>query len=89
MGDMGEIFREWNDHKKEVKARNLENAFAGGTDGWTLHSSVHWSRVLLGDRLDFWPSTKKFRWRNRTRIGDHQEVENFIRNREREAEGQT
>jgi hypothetical protein len=22
--------------------------------------------LLLGDRLDYWPSRKKFRWRNKT-----------------------
>ena len=37
MGDMGELFRAWDQHKKGQRERNLENAFATGTDGWVSY----------------------------------------------------
>jgi hypothetical protein len=82
MGDMGEIFNAMREHDRERRSRNLENAWANGTNGWTVHREDHWSRDLLGDRLDYWPTRNKFRWRDKTRSGD---VEGFVRKREREA----
>lgn len=85
MGDMGDDFRAWNEHKKQLRDRNLENAFAHGTNGWTVHTPFHWSRILLGDQLHYWPSKRKLRWRDRNfTLGSPDEVENFIRNREQE-----
>lgn len=88
MSDMGDLFREWNEFKREQRDRNLQSAFANGTDGWTIHTPFHWSRRLLGDPLDYWPSKKKFRWRGKNRYGENWEIENFIRRREAEAAGQ-
>jgi hypothetical protein len=82
MGDMGEIFNAMREHDRERRTRNLENAFAEGTDGWTVHTPIHWSRDLLGDRIDYWPTRNKFRWRRKTRTGN---VKGFIDKREREA----
>ena len=79
MGDMGEIFRDMREHDKTRRHNNLENAYADGTDGWTIHNQTHWSRDLNGHRLDYWPSRNKFRYKNRTYTGD---VKGFIRNRE-------
>lgn len=33
-------------------------------EGWHLHTPYHWSRMFLGWRLDYWPTTKKFMWKN-------------------------
>lgn len=63
----------------ERRAQNLANA---NPEGWTKHTDYHWSRTLCGDRLDYWPSRNRFRWRGKTRTGD---VEGFIRNRESES----
>jgi hypothetical protein len=78
MGDMGEIFNAMRRQDKERRERNLESAYSQGTDGWTVHCSTHWSRDLAGQRLDYWPSRNKFRWRGKTHTGD---VHGFIRNR--------
>ena len=82
MGDMGEIFRAMDKSDKERRERNLEDAYANADGGWTMHGTYHWSRDLLGDRLDYWPSRQKFRWRGKNYHGN---VEGFIRNREGEA----
>jgi hypothetical protein len=75
MGDMGEIFNAMRERDKERRHRNLE---AADPSGWTVHTSVHWSRELAGHRLDYWPSRNKFRWKGKTHCGD---VDGFIRNR--------
>lgn len=76
MGDMGDVFRAMREADKERRERNLA---AANPDGWTIHCATHWSRDLCGDRLDYWPSRNKFRWRGKTRCGD---VEGFIRNKD-------
>lgn len=37
---------------------------------WTRHSELHFSTLLDGDILEWWPSANKFRWRGETRMGD-------------------
>lgn len=76
MGDMGDIFRAWNEHEKERKARNLS---AADPTGWKQHTTHHWSRFLDGDRLDYWPSRNKWQYRCRVMTGD---VKAFIAKRE-------
>ena len=77
MGDMREAFDEMKAADKERKRRNLERAESSEVD-WVEHTDVHWSTTLQGDRLDYWPSTTRFRWRNRSYQGG---VEGFIRKR--------
>lgn len=77
MGDMGEIFRDWNAHKKERKKERLA---AANPEGWTIHTEYHWSRDLNGSRLDYWPSTGKFRYKGKTMFGG---ITGFIKKREK------
>ena len=56
MGDMAEVFQAMKEMDRERKQRNLSAAKKRGTDGWTIHTEWHWSRVLDGSRLDYWPS---------------------------------
>lgn len=43
---------------------------AAKDDGkWTKHTDTYWSRDVNGKRLDFWPSTKKFRINDKTYWG--------------------
>lgn len=76
MGDMGEMFREHKAQDNERKERNLANA---NSDGWNIHTMYHWSRILNGKRLDYWPSRNKFQYDGRIMCGD---VNGFIRKRE-------
>ncbi len=76
----------YRDHKATIKAnrqRDLASAFAFPATGWTFHSETHWSRPLLGDKLEFWPSTRKFRWRDKTNYGTVAEVERFVERQEK------
>lgn len=81
MGDMAEVFRDMREHDRQRRQRNLENAYASGTDGWTVHHETHWSRMLQGHKLEYWPSKNKWRWLNKTYTGD---VHGFIKNREKQ-----
>ncbi|RUR52734.1 hypothetical protein [Vreelandella populi] len=76
MSELGEIFRALDEHHKERKRKNLEKA---DPTGWTQHTEYHWSRMLNGKRLDYWPSTTRFMYQGKTHRGD---VMGFIRKRE-------
>lgn len=77
MGDMGEVFNAMREADKERKRRNLAVA---DPSGWTVHTEHHWSRMLAGKRLDYWPSRNKFQYDGRVMTGD---VNGFINRRER------
>ena len=62
--------------RKPLRDERLANLAAADKTGWTIHCKTHWYRELCGDRLDYWPSVSKFRWRGETRVGD---VMRFIR----------
>ena len=61
-------------HKKEKfnadRDAFLHKAVQDDDGGWTKHTEFHWSRVINGERLDYWPSRKKFQWRGVVRRGD-------------------
>ena len=42
--------------------------------GWTKHTEFHWSRMVGGDRLDYWPSRKKYQYRGKVMRGDVMKV---------------
>lgn len=75
MGDMAEDFAALRDHHKERRANNLAKA---DTSGFTQHTEYHFSTVLQGERLDYWPSGNKWRWKKKTYHGN---VHGFIKNR--------
>jgi hypothetical protein len=48
----------------------LNQAVAKDDGGWTKHTQWHWSRMVNGERLDYWPSRKKYQWRGKIQRGD-------------------
>lgn len=58
------------------RVKFLEEAIANDDGGWTKHGPVHWSRQINGERLDYWPSRKKWQFMGRVLRGD---VQKFIR----------
>lgn len=67
----------WDFMKERSKAkfdadrqRFMEKAVAEDDGGWTKHTEWHWSRLVNGERLDYWPSRKKYQWRGQVRRGD-------------------
>lgn len=75
MGDMREVFDTMKERKKSVRQHNLETA---DPTGWTVHTEFHWSRMLNGKRLDYWPSVNKWQYEGRVKRGN---VNDFIKRR--------
>lgn len=51
------------------RARFLDQAQVADDGQWTKHTPHHWSRTVNGERLDYWPSRKKFQWRGNVMRG--------------------
>lgn len=56
------------------RARFMADAIAADDGGWTKHTPHHWSRMIDGQRLDYWPSRKKYQFRGKVRRGDVRKV---------------
>ena len=41
----------------------MTQALLDDDGGWTKHTQWHWSRIVDGQRLDYWPSRKKFQYK--------------------------
>lgn len=52
------------------RARFMEAAVVSDDGGWKKHTEHHWSRTVAGERLDYWPSRKKFQFKGVVRRGD-------------------
>lgn len=49
---------------------NVEVGHRVGPNEWTKFSDIHWGRLVLGKRMDYWPTTGRFNWRGKTMFGD-------------------
>lgn len=68
-----EIYDIMKAHAKEKfdtdRANALDKAKSDDDGQWTKHTQWHWSRMVSGKRLDYWPSRKKWQYRGRVRRG--------------------
>lgn len=75
-----EIYDAMKQHSKEKfdgdRKRFMAEAVSQDDGQWTKHTEFHWSRIVAGHKLDYWPSRKKFQYRGKVRRGD---VYQFIR----------
>jgi hypothetical protein len=91
MSDMGDMFRDWNAHKKEVKARKLSDFEATWVDifeeieGFVQRTPYHYQFMLNGKTVNYWPSTGKWRWDGdaepTTHHGQPKDLLGYIKNR--------
>lgn len=81
--DMGGLFKARKRYVQAKREQNLEKAYKERDERWTVHSEYHWSTTLCSEKLDYWPSSTKFRWKGKTYVGG---VEGFIRKHERRGE---
>ena len=54
------------------RATFLAQAESLDDGGWTKHTMYHWSRLLNGKRLDYWPSRKKWQCNGKVQLGNVQ-----------------
>lgn len=61
-------------HKKQKfdadRKRFLTEAMQKDDGEWIKHTEFHWSKTLNGNRLDYWPSRKKFQYKGVVMRGD-------------------
>lgn len=81
MGDT-EFYHAWKESTKAKKANQLAES---DTTGFTKHTEYHYSTTVDGDRLDWWPSTRRWMYRGKVTYGKHDALRGFIRNRTRRA----
>jgi hypothetical protein len=82
MGDMGEIFGCIRENNKARKAQRLEDFLESGLgEVMKKHTLYHWSTTLQDHRLEYWPTTCKWRWMDRNYWGDLQAFANFLHKR--------
>ena len=77
---MGEVFRELNESTKNKKARRLEEAQPLAKH-FTKHTEYHYSTTLNGQRLDWWPSTSRWQYKNEVIYGGVKELLGFLKKR--------
>ncbi len=71
-----EIYDIMKAHSKEKFDADRKAAMASAMDpknndgGWHMHNEFHWSRMVAGKRLDYWPSRRKFQYGGKVRRGD-------------------
>lgn len=70
------------DRKKRQQKRRRERKRAAlaaeNVNPWNQHTPYHWWRTVKGQKVDFWPSTRKAMWQGKvyTQVID---VEEFIK----------
>lgn len=58
----GDVWRAIRKDRERNRKRFMAEALANDDGGWIKHTEWHWSRSIDGERLDYWPSRKKFQW---------------------------
>lgn len=56
------------------RKRFMESAENKDDGGWVKHTPYHWSRMVDGHKLDYWPSRKKYQYKGKVRRGDAMKV---------------
>jgi hypothetical protein len=69
-----EIYDIMKEHSKSKfdgdRSRFLVGAINKDDGKWTKHTQFHWSRMVAGKKLDYWPSRRKFQYDGTVRRGD-------------------
>jgi hypothetical protein len=88
MGDMIDMFRALQDDRKSENEERMRLVIAANLDGWTRHSEYHWSRLVKGRKLDWWPSTGRWAYgtvgrRQKMFRGEMDELLAFVKEHEK------
>lgn len=74
MGDMGEVF---NAMKERTKAHRADMLSKADTKDWSMHTDYHYSRYFNGERMEWWPSGGKAKFKGKMIYG-HVKVNKLI-----------
>ena len=68
------IWDDMKDHFKDKfdadRKRFMQEALEQDEGAWTKHTEFHWSRMVAGHKLDYWPSRKKWQYKGKVKRGD-------------------
>ena len=78
MSDASEMWRDWNAATKEKRATQLAES---DTTGFIKHTNYHFSQDVAGHRLDWWPSTRRWQYKQHIYYGTADALHGFIRNK--------
>jgi hypothetical protein len=74
MSDRDEIYdimtKMSRDKFDQDRKRFLAGALKADDGKWTKHTKHHWSRLVNGVKLDYWPSRKKWMYCGKVSRGD-------------------
>lgn len=87
----GDIYGDWaeeiaeqeelkpNSKKKKKRSGDLKfpSEIAKAAD-WVIHTDYHWTTIIEGEKIDYWPTKAKFRFEGQTKVGEKQLL-NLIR----------
>lgn len=57
-----EIFKDRERHRRERRARRLNNT---SDFGWSKHTDTHWYRMIGQEKMHWWPSSNKWLYKGR------------------------
>jgi len=84
MKDLAEYFKQYDEYAKMMSSnipsdhsyrKNKKKKYVSSE--WTKHTKFHWSKTVKGERLDYWPTKKKFMYKKEVMVGN---VHDFIKN---------
>lgn len=81
----GNVELDFDSPETRRKLRERLDGMRGTNTEWVKHTPYHWTCLLCGDKLQYWPTKNKWRWRHQTydgAVGDT--VELFMQRRIRE-----
>ena len=78
----GAIFGGLKQDKQSRRAGRLQEFESSGMPArLTRHTENHWSTIVQGSQLEYWPTLGKWRWNNKAYWGQLIDFINFLRKR--------
>jgi len=75
--DINEVFRAIKEENRRIKERNLEEA-RPILKFFKKYTEYHYALKLKNKRLDYWPSTNKWRYDDKTYHGNSKKMYQFL-----------
>ncbi len=77
MSDMGDMYRDMREHRKQRRHARLD---AFDPEGWNRFTDYHFWKKLKKGRLEYWPSTRTYRYNGKTQRRPWEYIAKIIEN---------
>ena len=77
MRDVQEL-NSWRQVKAERRKEKNERLDNFDSTGWKQHSDIHFSKIISGSKLDYWPTTMRFRYKGKSYSCSQIQIDKFI-----------